>query len=130
MFSFIRLAVGVVSLHSNTSLSITQVSTRELSLAVTDLTTLSIGMWTLGLWIRKGLLIEFFKGEFNDHSRSLEVSGVDSSVDKGISGQEISEKNIAKWPRVGSCDILVKNVAAFYPSLSKNLSEAKLKTFG
>ena len=44
------------------------------------------------------------------------------------STQEVSvAKNFSMWPRDCSCDILVKNVAAFCPS--KSLPEAKVKRF-
>lgn len=47
----------------------------------------------------------------------------------GGPSQEVSEgKNISKWPRDHSCNILSKNMAAFC-HCPKNVPEAKLKNF-
>ena len=59
----------------------------------------------------------------------MEDNGAKSNVDYDCLVQEISEeKNFSMWPRDCSCDILVKNVAAFCPCL-KSLPEAKVKRF-
>lgn len=56
-------------------------------------------------------------------------SGTDDDLHCGGLAQEVSEeKNFTMLPREGSYDILVKNVAAFCPSL-KSLPEDKVKRF-
>jgi hypothetical protein len=60
MFSFIRVALVTVSLHSNETLTKTEIGTRNWVIAVTSLTMLLFGkMWILELWTRK--TIECFK---------------------------------------------------------------------
>ena len=57
-------------------------------------------------------------------------SGADRNVGCDSPAQEVSErKNISKWPREHSCDILAKSVAVLCPCL-KNPPEAKLKSLG
>lgn len=53
-------------------------------------------------------------------------SGTKSDLNCGGLTQEVSEENFCMLPRNHSCDILMKNVSAFYLCL-KNLSEAKVK---
>jgi hypothetical protein len=54
MFSFIRVAMVMVSPHSDRTWSKAEVGTREWSNAVEGLTVLLIGrILTLGLWVRK-----------------------------------------------------------------------------
>lgn len=49
-------------------------------------------------------------------SRNLEDSGVQNNVDYNSLVQEFLEaKNISNCPRDCSCDILAKNVPAFFP---------------
>lgn len=51
----------------------------------------------------------------------MEDSGAESNVDYDGPAQEASrKKNISKWPRDCSCDILLKNVVAFGPCLKKS----------
>ena len=46
----------------------------------------------------------------------MEDGGAESNVDYDVLAQEVSkEKDISKWPRDCSCEISVKNMAAFYP---------------
>ncbi|MGE9574538.1 hypothetical protein ACQP3C_26175 [Escherichia coli] len=63
-------------------------------------------------------------------NRRLENNAVDTNVDYDSLAQEVSEeKNFSMLPRDCSCNILVKNVAAFCPCLN-SLPEAKVKSFG
>jgi hypothetical protein len=56
MLSFIRLAMLLVSLYRNRTLTKTEIDTREWGIAVIGLTMLLVGRsGTLGLWIRKQL---------------------------------------------------------------------------
>ena len=62
-------------------------------------------------------------------SRSLKESGTECDLNCGCLNQEVSEKkNFSMLPRDRSCDILMKNVAAFCPC-PKSLPEAKVKSF-
>jgi len=74
MFSFIRVAVVIVSLHSNRKPK-TKVGTRGWGIAMIDVTMLSFGgVWTLKLWIRK--VVESFNFGLMGHtSRNMEDSG-------------------------------------------------------
>ena len=46
----------------------------------------------------------------------MEDSGAEDDLNCGSLDQEISkEKNVSMWPRDLSCDILMKNEAAFCP---------------
>lgn len=63
-------------------------------------------------------------------SRNMEDTGVEHDLNCADQAQEVSgEMNFSMRPIDCSCDILVKNVAAFCPC-PKNLPEAKLKSFG
>jgi hypothetical protein len=55
----------------------------------------------------------------------MEDSGAEGDLNHGVLAQEVSEE---KNFRDHSCDILVKNVAAFCPCL-KSLPETKVKRF-
>lgn len=60
-------------------------------------------------------------------SRGLGNSSALSSMDTGGPAQEDSgEYNISNWDRHNACDVLEKNLSAFFPCF-KNLSEAKRK---
>ena len=60
MVSFIGFAVVMVSLHSNRTVTKTEVVMREQDIVITGLTMLLIGrIWTSILWIRK--TVECFK---------------------------------------------------------------------
>jgi hypothetical protein len=62
----------------------------------------------------------------------MEVSDAEGDLNYGGVAQEVSEKkNFSMWPRDCSCDILAKNVAAFYPcpKEKKILPEAKSKNY-
>ena len=62
-------------------------------------------------------------------SRSTEDSGAEGKLNCGYLAQEVSEEiNFRILPRDHSCDILVKNVAAFRPC-PNSLPEAKVKSF-
>lgn len=62
-------------------------------------------------------------------SRSRKDSGDSRNVDYDGPGQEVSEKeNIGRWPRYYFCDILVKNMAGFYPCL-KSQPEVRMRSF-
>ena len=68
----------------------------------------------------------------------MEDSGVQGDVNCRVLAQQVSEaKNFSMLPRDPSCDILVKNVAAFCPcpkqtkkQTNKKLPKTKLKCFG
>ena len=81
---------------------------------------------TLELWVKKAG--ECFKHYVMGHtSRSIENNTAECDL-MNCGDQEISEeKHINTWPRDWSCDILVKNVAAFDPC-PKILPKAKLKS--
>ena len=58
------------------------------------------------------------------------VGGAEGNLNSGDLAQEVSEENsFSMWPRDCSYNILVKNVAAFYPC-PKSLLKAKVKRFG
>ena len=60
MLSLIRVALVMVSLQSNRTVTKTEVGTREWGVVVSDLTLLlADGMWTLDVWTRKA--VECFK---------------------------------------------------------------------
>ena len=40
----------------------------------------------------------------------MEISGEENNIDYDSLAQEVSEKNIGRWPREYSCDNLEKNV--------------------
>ena len=61
------------------------------------------------------------------HSRSM-GNGAECDVSCDSPAQEVLEgRNISKWPRDHSCDILTKNVTGLCPC-SINLPETKLKS--
>ena len=61
--------------------------------------------------------------------RNMEGTYTENNEDYDTLAQEILEdKNISKWPRDHSCNILTMNVAAFCPC-PKHLPEAKLRKF-
>lgn len=63
-------------------------------------------------------------------NKSMGGSSTKDDLSCGDMVQEVSEQdNINMRPRIVSCDILVKNVTAFCPSL-KNMPAAKLKSYG
>ena len=67
MFAFVRVALVMVSLHSNKTQTKTEVSTKDWSIPMIGLTMLLFGrMWVLGLWIRKAA--ECFKWGLVGHS--------------------------------------------------------------
>jgi hypothetical protein len=116
MFSFIRVALVMVSLHSNRTLTKAEVGTKDWDIAVIGLTMFLFGgILTLGLWIRK--TVECFKCYLMGHpSRNMEDSGAEGDLNCGGLAQEVSEeKNFSLLPRNSSCDISVKNVTAFCP---------------
>ena len=57
----------------------------------------------------------------------MEDNGADL-MNHGGSFKRIHRKNFSMLPKDCTCDILVKNVATFYPCL-KSLPEAKVKIF-
>jgi len=60
MLSFIKFMLVKVSIHSNKTLTKTEVGTRNWDITIIGLTVLSFGrMWILGLWIWKA--VERFK---------------------------------------------------------------------
>ena len=65
----------------------------------------------------------------NYPNRNIEDKGGEGDLNWGDLAQEVSEENTSMWLRDHSCDILLKNVAAFCPC-PKNLPEANLKNFG
>ena len=74
--------------------------------------------------------LECFKQSNESYSRNKEDSGTKSNTNSDSLAQEVSkEKNISKWPRDCSSDILVKSVAAF-GTCFKNLPETRLKSLG
>ena len=79
-----------------------------------------------GLW----KAVECFKrGLMGYPSRNMEDFVAEYDLNCVDLAQEVSvEKNFSMWPRDCSCDILVKNVAAFCPCL-KSLPQAKIKRF-
>ena len=56
-------------------------------------------------------------------------SSAEGDLDCEGLAQDVSEEDISRWPRDHSFNILVKNMAAFYP-FPKSLPEAKLKNYG
>lgn len=83
------------------------------------------GIWTLVLWVRKA--VECCKHGLMGHvGRSMDDRGAEGDLHCPGLGQEVSGKNFSVLSRNCSCDILVKNVAAFCPCL-KSLTKAKVK---
>lgn len=83
----------MVSLHSDGTITKTEVSTREQDIAVTGWTRLIVGgMWTLGLWIRKE--VECFKWSLMGHMSRIIEDNAESNLDDGGSGQEVPEWGI------------------------------------
>ena len=76
---------------------------------------------TKGLWIRRA--VECFKLYLIGHSsRSMEDSGPEGDLNSGCLTQEVSErKNFSMMLRHCSCDILLKNLAAFCLCLKRLL---------
>jgi hypothetical protein len=70
------------------------------------------GVWIWGLWVRK---VGCFKLCLLVHTdRSIEDRGAEDALSCGGLAPEVSEdKNFSVLPGDHSCDILVKNVAAF-----------------
>jgi hypothetical protein len=62
--------------------------------------------------------MEWFK-----HSKNMELQSCEDYLKCWGLGSKVSEKNFSMLPRDHSCDILVKNVAAFCLCL-KSLAEA------
>ena len=73
-----------------------------------------VGMWRIWITRVEKLLNILRGGLLGPLIRNIDDSDVESNVDCDGQTQEVSEdKNISKWPRNGSCDILKNNVAAF-----------------
>lgn len=68
---------------------------------------------TLELWIRK-LVKPFTWGLVGPPGRSMVGIGAEGDVGCESSAQEVSVKNISKWPGNRACDILVRNETALY----------------
>lgn len=84
------------------------------------------------LWLRKAAK-HSKQGLMGHTSTNMEDSSAESNFNYEGRRREVSEdRNIHKWPRDISCDILVNNMAAFCPcqNKNKNLLEYKLKTLG
>ena len=81
----------MVSLHTNKTLTKTEVSTRDWGIVMTGLTRLLFGgMWIWGLW----KAVECFKwGLIGRTSRSIEDSGAEGDLNCGSLAQETSEEN-------------------------------------
>ena len=47
----------------------------------------------------------------------MEVSNAEGDLNCGCLAQEVSEESFSIWPIDCSCDILLTNVAVFYPCL-------------
>ena len=79
------------------------------------------GMWILGLWVRKA--VECFEWSIMDHTgRNIKDSHAEDDLNYQGLAQEATEKdNFSMLPRDCSCDILVKNLAAFCPCLKSLL---------
>ena len=126
MFSFIRIAVVMGSLYSNRTLTKVEIGIRRWYCCNRPNYGACWQNVTLDLQTKKAA--EHFKqGLMGYIRRGME----DSNVDYDISGQETSgEKNSSKQPRGHSCDILGKNMAAFFSCLCpKPLPEAKFEKF-
>jgi len=121
MFSFIRVALVMVSLYSNETK--TEVGSRDWGIVVIGLTMFLFGgVWILVLWIWKA--VECSKWGLMGHlSRNMEDLNYESLA------QDVSEyKNFGMLPGDHSYTVLVKNVAAFCPCL-KSLPETMMKKF-
>jgi hypothetical protein len=106
MFAFIRVALVMVSLHSNKTLTKTEVGTRAWGIAVIGLTMLLFGgTLPLGLWIRKS--VELFKWSLIGHpGMNIEDSAAEGDLNCGGLPQEVSEeKRFSMLSRDHSCDI-------------------------
>ena len=85
------------------------------------------GHWYFGLRQKWNALIKHYL--MIHTSRSMEDSGVKSDLNCRNLTQVVSEENSSMLPRNYSCDILVKNMAAFCPC-PKSLPEVKVKRLG
>ena len=95
MLTFIRVAIVIVSLYKNRTLTMTEVGTKDWSIAVIALAMFLVdGMQTFGLEI--GNTVECFKwGLMNHTSRSMDDSNTESNIDYDSLHQEFSkEKNL------------------------------------
>ena len=83
----------------------------------------------LGIWIRNAVkcfkycLIGHTTGGMEDRGAKFDLMNWGARLP-----QDVSEKNFSMLPRDGSCNNLVKNVAAFC-LCPKSLPEAKVKRF-
>lgn len=62
-------------------------------------------------------------------SRNRKDNGTEHNVDYKEAWEISEEKNISKWPRDHSCNILVRNMTVFYVLFQKKSADAKLKSF-
>ena len=84
----------------------TEVGTRDWGIAAMGLTVLLFGrMQIWGFWIWKAVM--------GCPTKNMEEIGVEDNFNCRSLVLEVSEENFNMWPRDYSCDILVKNVAAF-----------------
>ena len=95
-----------MSLHSNRTMTKTEVGTRDCSIAGIGFTMLLFGeiQNTLGLWTRKEM--RYFKPDLMSNlSRSMEGSDVEGDLNCGGLNQEVSEeKNVSKLAKDHSCE--------------------------
>jgi len=99
-----------VSVHSNKTVTKTEDGTREMGYNRSDH---AACWWDVKFGILDRKVVECFNWGLNT-SKSVEDSGALSNVDYDGPAQDVSEeKNISRWSKDHSCDILVKNVAAF-----------------